>query len=339
MTWVFGISIFVLAGGLLYLAGEMLVSGLLRLARYYGIKEFIVAFFVMAFAGTVPNFFVGITSAMQGIPELSFGDVMGNNIVALTLAVALAIFLSPSKQLSLSNETVKHTTFMTAMAALLPLLLISDGTLSRSDGMVLILFFVAYVAWLFSRQDNFSKVFEKDEVVPAAQGKKEALTASIKVIAGLVLLAISAQAVVYAAELIALAIGIPLMAIGVLVVGFGGALPELYFTFVSARKGETDMILGNLMGAVISPATLVLGMVALIHPIQNENLEFPLLGRLFLAFVALYFLYASYTSKTISAREGYILLLVYILFIITLVLSIGMMSTDLMTSAAASLLL
>ena len=323
MEWLYGAIIFLLAGVLLYMAGEMLVSGLLRLARFYRLKEFIVAFFVMAFAGTLPNFFVGITSAMQGIPELSFGDVMGNNIVALTLAVALALFISPTKKLSLGNDTVKYTTFMTACAALLPLILISDGTLSRSDGLVLVLFFVVYVMWLFSREDNFSKVYEKDKVLPTKEGRKEALVASLKVVGGLVLLAVAAQAVVYAAELFAIALGVPLMVIGVLVVGFGGALPELYFTVVTARKGETDMILGNLMGAVISPATLVLGIVAMIQPIHNDNLEFPLIGRLFLAAVALYFLYASYTSKTITMREGYALLMMYVLFLAALILSLG----------------
>jgi cation:H+ antiporter len=90
MSTLFAVVIFVLAGILLFIGGELLVDGKLRLARYYGIKEFIVAFFVMAFAGTLPNFFVGITAALQGIPELSYGDVMGNNIIALTLAVALA---------------------------------------------------------------------------------------------------------------------------------------------------------------------------------------------------------------------------------------------------------
>lgn len=323
MEWMYGVAIFILAGMLLYVAGELLVSGLLRLARFYQIKEFIVAFFVMAFAGTLPNFFVGITSAMQGIPELSFGDVMGNNIVALTLAVALAIFLVPGRKLDIDNETVRYTTFMTAAAALLPLILISDGELSRSDGFVLIMFFGIYVAWLFSRNENFSKLYETDQVVPIKQGRPEALKATMKVVFGLALLAAAAQAIVYAAELIALSFGLPLMVIGVLVVGFGGALPELYFTIITARKGESGMILGNLMGAVISPATLVLGVVAIIEPIQNDNLEFPLIGRLFLALVAVYFLYASYTSKTISTREAYILLAVYALFVAALVLSIG----------------
>ena len=84
------------------------------------------------------------------------------------------------------------------------------------------------------------------------------------------------------------------------------------------------MILGNLMGAVIAPATLVLGIVAMIQPIQNEALEFPLIGRLFLALVAVYFLYASYTSKVITMREGYALLAVYILFVLALIFSGGL---------------
>lgn len=323
MEWLFGALIFSLAGVLLYISGELLVSGLLRLARFYHIKEFIVAFFVMAFAGTLPNFFVGITSALQGVPELSYGDVMGNNILALTLAVALALFLTPGKKLSIDNATTQYTTFMTASAALLPLILITDGELSRSDGLVLVLFFVVYVAWLFSRNDNFSKIYEEEKQVPAQQGRKEALQATGKVVAGLILVAIAAQAVVYAAELIALALGLPLMVVGVLLIGFGGALPELHFTYISAKQGETGMLLGNLMGAVISPATLVLGIVSMIQPIQNSNLEFPVLGRVFLALVALYFLYASYTSKTISSKEGYWLVAVYVLFIITMLLSLG----------------
>ncbi len=320
MEWMVSVGLFTLAGAMLYVAGELVVSGLLRLSRFFHIKEFVVAFFVMAFAGTVPNFFVGITSAIQGIPELSYGDVMGNNMVALTLAVALAVFFSPKKELPLESKTVQDTTFLTAIAALLPLILISDGVLSRSDGLVLIMFFIFYVIWLFSRRENFSKIYEVDKVLPPPLGRPEAIRAVAKVLVGLVMLATSAQLVVHAASMVATALGVSLMVIGVLVVGLGGALPELYFTFVSARKGETAMILGNLMGAVISPATLVLGIVALIEPIYNENLEFPIIGRLFLVAVAIFFLYLSRTKNVISKQESYFLLAVYVLFVAVMIL-------------------
>jgi cation:H+ antiporter len=313
------IGLLLLAGLCLYIAGELLVSGLLRLSRFFRVKEFVVAFFVMAFAGTLPNFFVGVTSAIQGIPELSFGDVMGNNIVALTLAVVLALLLSPHKELPFENKTAQRTTYFTAVAAILPLILISDGVLSRLDGVILLLFFVVYVVWLFSRDHNFSKPYEEHEALSFKEGRKGALQSIAKVVIGLTLLAVSAQVVVHAAHGIANELGVPLIFIGILVVGFAGALPELYFTVISARKGETGMILGNLMGAVISPATLVLGMVALLRPIENENLEFPLIGRLFLVFLAFYFLYIARTKHAITRKEGYVLLVIYIAFLAVLV--------------------
>lgn len=316
MFWVYGIVILVLSSVLLYVAGELLVAGALKLSRYFRVTEFVVAFLVMAFAATLPNLFVGITSALQGIPELSFGDIMGNNMIALTLAVALGIWCAPKRELPLENQTVQDTTFLTCIAAILPLLLISDGAISRSDGLVLVLFFVGYMYWLFSKRDNFSRAYAEDRKVVVT--KDEALQHIMKVIAGIVLLAIGAQGIVYGATLIATGFGLPLLLVGILIIGFGGALPELYFTVLTARRGETSMIIGNLMGAVIIPATLVLGLVAIIHPIHNEALELSLVGRMFLVAAALFFLFVSQTRNVITVREGSVLLALYGLFLVHL---------------------
>lgn len=318
MTWLTSILLLVVAGVLLYFAGELLVSGLLRLARYFRVQEFVVAFFVMAVAATMPNFFVGFTSALQGIPELSFGDIMGNNMVALTLGVALAVLFSPKMELPIKNHTIRGTTFLTAIAALLPLALITDGVLSRLDGIALISFFVFYLIWLFSRSERFSKVYEEVSTLSLKERRAGAIQAITKVVIGLTLLAVSAQVVVQTAVIIADGLQVPLVMIGVLVIGFGGAFPELYFTVVSARKGKTDMLLGNLMGAVIIPATLVLGIVALMQPIYNESLELPLVSRLFLASVAFLFLYLSSTKHHISRYEAMFLFSIYLAFVGTL---------------------
>jgi cation:H+ antiporter len=307
-----GLVIFILASVLLYVAGELIVKGLLRLSRYFLVTEFIVAFFVMAFAATLPNFFVGITAALQGTPELSFGDIMGNNMIALTLAVALGIFFAPKRELPLENQTIQDTTFLTSIAAVLPLILISDGAISRSDGLILVLFFVGYTYWLLSKRDRFTKTFEEAE---GAVTKPEAMQSMMYVIGGVVLLSIAAQGIVYGASLLAIAFSLPLILVGILVIGFGGALPELYFTVISARRGETSMIVGNLMGAVIIPATLVLGLVAMIEPIHNDTLELSLVGRAFLVIAALFFLYVSQTRSVITRKEGTILLLIYCAFI------------------------
>ena len=80
--------------GALYFAGDWVVSGLSRIAKFLGWKEFAVAFFVMAVAGSLPNLLLGIIAIINHVPELSFGDVVGGNVVDMTLTIALAVFLS-----------------------------------------------------------------------------------------------------------------------------------------------------------------------------------------------------------------------------------------------------
>jgi cation:H+ antiporter len=316
MFWIYGILAVLLSGILLYIAGELIVAALLRLSRYFKVTEFIVAFFVMAFAATLPNLFVGITSALQGIPELSFGDIMGNNIIALTIAVAVGVLFAPKRELPLENQTIQDTTFLTSISAILPLILISDGTISRSDGLVLLLFFFGYVYWMFSKRDRFTKVFEEERIELT---RKQVMSEVGRLVGGIILLSLAAQGIVYGAELIANGIGMSLLLVGILVIGFGGALPEVYFTIISARRGETGMIIGNLMGAVIIPATFVLGIVAIISPISNEALEFPVIARVFLVLVAVFFLYVSQTRNVITVREAGILVVSYILFLTAII--------------------
>jgi len=316
MFWFYGLSTVLLSGILLYIAGEFIVAALLKLSRYFRVTEFIVAFFVMAFAATLPNLFVGITSALQGIPELSFGDIMGNNMIALTLAVAAGILFAPKRELPLENQTIQDTTFLTSLSAILPLILISDGMISRSDGSVLLLFFFGYVYWMFSKRERFTKLFDEDR---DELTRSQALTEVIRLVIGIILLALAAQGIVYGAELITVGIGMSLLLVGILVIGFGGALPEIYFTIISARRGEVGLIVGNLMGAVIIPATFVLGVVALIHPISNAALEFPTTARVFLVVIALFFLYVSQSRNVITIREAAILVLSYLLFVAALI--------------------
>jgi len=318
MELMLAIGVLVLACVFLYAAGELLVAGLLRLAWYFQVTEFVVAFFVMAFAASLPNLLVGINSAMQGIPELSFGDIMGNNILALTVAVAVGVFFAPRRELPLENQTIQDSTFLTAIAAILPLILVSDGMISRSDGVVLLLFFFGYVYWLFSKQDRFTRVYDINGDAPNPT-RTEAWQALAKVLLGVTMLAISAQGVVYGGLHLALAIEMPLLLVGILVIGFGGALPEIYFTYITARRGETGMIVGNLMGAVIIPVTFVLGLVAIISPIYNNALEFSFISRVFLVLIALYFFIVSKTSHAISFRESIVLCMIYAGFFVSLV--------------------
>lgn len=118
-----------------------------------------VAFFTMALAGTIPNLSVGLSSMLHKIPELSFGEIVGGNIIDLTLAVALAVLIS-KRDLVASSRVVQGSAVFTLLIALLPLFSIFDGSLSRMDGFALILAFLIYITWLFGKKERFTKVYD-----------------------------------------------------------------------------------------------------------------------------------------------------------------------------------
>lgn len=309
--FLFYFLIFAVSALLLYWSASRIIDGLSRVAKFLGWKEFVVAFFAMAFIASLPNLIVGVLSASQGIPELSFGDVAGNNIVALTLAVGLAVFFSKRQEISIESRLTKATSVFTAVAAILPIILLLDGEISRADGIALILFFLVYNVWLFSKKEHFSETYNHS----AATGFKSFIIDVGKIIFGILVLAGAAKGVVSSAVFFADFFSVPVIFVGLLITGLGSALPETYFAVVSARKGATEMILGNLMGAVIVPATLVLGVVALIHPIRILDFSPFAVARIFLVASALFFFFFMKTGKTITKKEAMILLALYLIFV------------------------
>ncbi|MBI4217362.1 MAG: hypothetical protein HY603_00965, partial [Parcubacteria group bacterium] len=130
------------SGVLLFLAANRIVKNIIFIARYLRWREFVIAFFVMAIASSIPNMFVGISSALHDIPELSFGDVMGNSVIDLTLVAALTGLLG--KNLSTLSNLIQISSLITIAIAVLPIVLVMDGSLGRGDGFLLILTFLLY---------------------------------------------------------------------------------------------------------------------------------------------------------------------------------------------------
>jgi len=305
--------IFIISCFLLVLSGKWLVNSLIRIAKFLGWKEFVVAFFTIAFGASLPNLFVGILSALNKIPQLSLGDVIGANIFDLTVTVALAAFIS-RQGLSAPSRTVQGSSIFTISAALLPLILILDGNLSRIDGFLLILTFAFYVFWLFRKEERFKKVYNG---VPEIRGWKYFFEDLGLLIISVAFLILGAQGIVKSSSFFAQNLNLPLIFIGIFIVGIGDCLPETFFSIRAAKEGQDWMILGNLMGSVMITATLVLGTVALICPINFFDFSLLAIGRIFLVISAIFFLIFLRTGKKITRREALILFSIYILFLIS----------------------
>jgi cation:H+ antiporter len=313
MDLIVSIIIFLFSFFLLFWSSNFLVESLKKVSKFLGWKEFVVSFLILSLSTTIPNFMVDTISALNKVPHLALGDVIGSNIADLTLVVGISALVSKAG-LSLSSRTVQGSSIFTTLIAILPLILILDRELSRADGILLIFVFLVYLFWLFQKKERFQKIYD---------GIKDPLTLKfffknlLSLFFSISALLISAQGIVKSALFFSNFFKLPLTFIGALIVGFGTTLPEFSFSLQAARKSQDWMIVGEVMGSVILCATLVLGIVALISPIKEINFSQLLVARIFLLISAILFLFFVRTDQKITKREGFLLILLYLSFIFT----------------------
>ena len=288
-----------------------LIKSLTKLAKFFGIKELIIAFFVLGLAVQLPNFFVDVGAALRGLPEIAVGDMIGGNLVDLTLVMALAIFFS-KKHISTDSKIVQGSAVITSIIAILPLLLMFDGKITRIDGLILIGAFMLYVIWMFSKDDRFKKEFHR----PVKISRAQIVIMVVEIIAILVLLFFASQAIINIAQFLAGQLGTSISLVAIVIIGLANCFPELYLSIMSIRKGQNWLVLGDLMSSVIGTATLVFGVVALVHPFTVTGFSHILIGRSFLIVAAIFFLITIKTGRKLTKKEGLILLFIYILFLL-----------------------
>jgi len=316
---IFNILLFVASGAILFWSANQIVRGVTYTARYLKWSEFVIAFFIMAIAGALPNIFVGLSSVAHGIPELSFGDVVGSSVVNLTLVVAIAVFVGGG--LSAKGKTVQASSIFAIFIAILPLLLILDGMLSRGDGIALIVIFFAYAAWLITKRKGFTAVFNhEDGGHPVIKFRTFFFNVS-RMLVGIGFLLVAAEGMVRSMTFFADIFHLPIILLGILVSGIGTSLPEAYFSIAAARKGKGDIVMGDLMGSVIVASSLVLGLVAILKPIVIEDFSPFAIARFFVFFAAIFFLLFVRTERRITKKEGIFLLGIYIAFVIAEIVS------------------
>ncbi|MBI3337335.1 MAG: sodium:calcium antiporter [Candidatus Staskawiczbacteria bacterium] len=317
----FYITTFLFSAFILTLLSSGLINSLVNLAKYLKWREFIIAFFVMAMASSMPNLFVDIGAALRGFPELAFGDILGGNLADLTLVMALAIFMSKRFVLAESKMVQESAIFM-AVISVMPLLLILDGKLGRIDGLALILTFFIYAFWIFSRADRFKKIYKDVKQKPVKEFSNF-LKDLAKIIIFLMIILAASQVIINSAQYFSDKLGISLSLVGLLIFGLGNCFPETYFSIISARRGEGYMILGDLMGSVISCSTLVLGIVAVIFPFQINDFSPFLIARIFFIVALVVFLITIKTGRKITKKEAIVLLFIYIAFLLVEIFGAG----------------
>lgn len=307
MIWV-NLAIFLAACFILVQSGNLLVKALAKIAAFLRMSEFVVGFIIMAFATSIPELFVGITSAAAKNPALSLGNVIGANIIDLSLIVGIIILLGRGIKIK-SKKTKKDAFYMVFIAALPMVLMVIGGTLSRIDGVILLVVFALYARRILKHGKRFKKEVE-DRI-----GRKEIILTTLLFILSLALLFLSAEFVVDYATLLSLDLALPPMIVGLFVISIGTTLPELTFESKAVMKGHSEMSLGNLIGSVVANSTLVLGITSIICPITADIFLFSV-SAIFMVIIA--FLFATFveSGSKLYIKEGISLILLYVFFVI-----------------------
>ncbi len=294
---------------LLIISSQFLVKSLTRIAVCLDLNEFIIGFIIVALATSIPELIIGIDSALAGKPTLALGNVLGANIIDLTLVVGIIVLLK--RGITIETKTVKTDSFWMLLIAILPLLLISDGELTPlPDGVLLIGAFCVYLWRLFSQEKRFRERLTHAD-------KKELYPNLIIAVVFIVILFISADFVVDSSiEIADKYLGVPYMLVGLFLISFGTTLPELTFETRAIFMKHKYLALGDLIGSVVTNSSLVLGVTTMIHPIKLVDPLIFMTSGLFLIVVAALFTTLVEVERHILWQEGVILIMLYILFMI-----------------------
>ena len=306
------ILIFIVSCLLLIKSGTWTVQSLIRIAKSLEWKEFVLAFILMAFVTSLPEFFVGISSALHNRPELSLGNIIGANIINLTLAIAIVVLLA--KKLDCGTKLIQRSSIYTALIAFLPIILMLGDGISRIDGIILLVVLFFYVKFLFKEQSKYKEIlvnkFKRDWT-----GFKSFLKDLAMFFGGIGLLLLSAEAIVWSILALSSSLNLPLIFVGSLIVPLGTTLPEIVFGLKAITMGHKKIVLGALMGSVVANSTLVLGTTVLISPLYISEYAPYIIGILFTIITCLFFAIFSRTEKEITEKEALVLFAVYFLFV------------------------
>lgn len=309
------LQILLLVVGFIFLikGADWLVSGASSVASNFKVSKLLIGLTIVAFGTGAPELAVSFSSLISGNTDILLGNVIGSNIINVLLLIGVAAIIHPIrvKKDTVSKELPLLLLISTALIVLILDIGLAEATaniFSRSDAIICLLFFGIFLYYLISLARKNKKEAKKVEKPQYKLGKSFLL-----VIIGLIGVVAGSQLVVSSASTIAAAIGISDRIISLSIVALGTSLPELVTTITAARKNESDLLVGNIVGSNIFNICIVLALpVAITGSITPENFEILDLAML-IGSTALICLLARRNSK-ISRREGALMLLIFAIY-------------------------
>ena len=288
---------------LLIKGADFFVKGASTIARKFGVPQIVIGLTVVAMGTSAPEAAVSISAAISGNADITIGNVVGSNIMNIFVILGLTALVAP---IAVDRSAIKvDMPFVLGISILLLPLGLTHNIVNRWEGLLLLAIFAAYLIYLFRRAMKESN--EEDERRPTyGQGNMWMIFWTIL---GLAMIVFGSKCIVYGASEIALDLGVSQRMIALTIVAFGTSLPELVTSVTAARRGNTGLAIGNIVGSNIFNILFVTGLTASITPIAFRNAF--IIDTSIAAFAALVLWLFSLKSEKLGRVCGVVMLCCY----------------------------
>jgi len=310
------ISVAQLLGGFILLVwgADRLVAGASALARNLGVSPLIIGLTIVAFGTSAPELVVSGVAAYRGNPGLAVGNAIGSNIANIGLILGLTAIFYP---LRVESETLKREYPLLMLIMVASFIMAADLVLNKTEGWLLLTGLVALIIWMVrfgmrrGTDDPLAEEFEAE--IPRDMPTSKAV---IWLMVGLIILPLSSTFLVDGAVFIARSLHVSEAVIGLTIIALGTSLPELAAALTSALRQEDDLAIGNIIGSNMFNILGVLGIAAVVNPVDVDILilkqDFPVM---FLFTILLFFMaYGINGPGRINRRSGFLLLSLFIVY-------------------------
>lgn len=294
---------------LLVLSGKYLVKGGVEITKYFNISKLVVGMTVVALGTSAPELLVSLQAALKGAPEISLGNVIGSNIANIALVLAATIIILP---MPVKKQTIKIDWPIMMIAFIMLFFFMLDNKLSLTEGIIFVVALIIYV-WGEIKYSIKQQITNQPEKNKNKEKKIFSIpVAIIIIIASSAGLAYGANFLVDGATELARLLNISERVISISIVAVGTSLPELTASIIAASKKETDISVGNIIGSNIFNIFAILGITAIVHPINFDHTKFTIDIWIMIGIGIILFLnFLPYKKRFMKRYKGIFMLLIY----------------------------
>ncbi|MBU1078397.1 MAG: calcium/sodium antiporter [Spirochaetes bacterium] len=303
----------------LIFGANLLVDSASSLAKRFNIPGIVIGLTIVAFGTSSPEMIVNIFASINNNPDIVSGNIIGSNIFNILGILGISAVIYP---LAVKTNTTWIEVPLCLLSSVAVLIVSNDifidhlnaSMISRTDGMILLLFFMIFIVYNIQMMKHGS--FNEEIAVK----NYSLFKIIIFIIFSLILIVSGARIIVFSSVRFARFINVPERIIALTIISIGTSLPELATSVVAAKKKNVDIAIGNIVGSNIFNVFFILGLSAVIAPIPLRKISnFDMLVNLIASVLLFTFIFTG-KGRKIEQWEGIIFILLYLLYVTTLIL-------------------